>query len=78
MTETTPPRPRVRRRETHYPRHLRIAVTVEMSDALEAAADADQVTVSVIARDAIGRGLPLVADARRRQRRRDQQRDDGH
>ena len=39
--------------------------------ALEAEADAAGVSVSAVIRDAVARGLPLVKDARRKQRQRD-------
>ena len=59
------------RRETRYGRQLRLAVEPAMWAALEAEAEADGLSVSEVARDSLARGLPLVKDARRKQRQRD-------
>lgn len=57
------------RRARRYERRLNVDLTAELYDALTAAADAGVTSVAEVARDAIGRGLPLVRDAQRRQRR---------
>ena len=59
------------RREARYSKQLRVTVQPAMAAALEAEADAAGVSVSAVIRDAVARGLPLVKDARRKQRQRD-------
>ena len=59
------------RRETRYGRQLRVMVELAQAAALEAEADAAGVSVSAVIRDAVARGLPLVKDARLKQRQRD-------
>ena len=57
------------RREARYSKQLRVTVEPATAAALEA--DAAGVSVSAVIRDAVARGLPLVKDARRKQRQRD-------
>ena len=57
---------RTYRRETAYPEGLRVNVTAELKDAVQAVADAAELPVAAVVRDAITRGLPLVRDAHRR------------
>ena len=59
------------RREASYSKQLRVTVQPATAAALEAEADAAGVSVSAVIRDAVARGLPLVKDARRKQRQRD-------
>ena len=59
------------RRETRYSAQLRVTVEPATAAALAAEADAAGVSVSAVIRDAVARGLPLVKDARRKQRQRD-------
>ena len=59
------------RREKRYGRQLRVMVELAQAAALEEEADAAGVSVSAVIRDAVARGLPLVKDARRKQRQRD-------
>ena len=59
------------RREARYSKQLRVTVEPATAAALEAEADAAGVSVSAVIRDAVARGLPLVKDARRKQRQRD-------
>ena len=59
------------RRETRYGRQLRVTVEPATASALEAEADASGLNVSEVIRDSLARGLPLVKDARRKQRQRD-------
>ena len=47
-------------------------LAADMAAALAAEADAADLSVSAVIRDALARGLPLVKDARRKQRQRDQ------
>ena len=63
------------RREARYSSQLRVTVQPATAAALEKEADAAGVSVSAVIRDAVARGLPLVKDARRKQRRRDRDRD---
>ena len=56
------------RREARYSKQLRVTVQPATAAALEAEADAAGVSVSAVIRDAVARGLPLVKDARRKQR----------
>ena len=69
VSMTTPKRSY--RRETRYGRQLRVTVEPAQAAALEAEADAAGLSVSAVIRDAVARGLPLVKDARRKQRQRD-------
>ena len=69
VSMTTPKRSY--RRETRYGRQLRVTVEPATVAALEAEADAAGLSVSAVIRDALARGLPLVKDARRKQRQRD-------
>ena len=69
VSMTTPKRSY--RRETMYGRQLRVTVEPGQAAALEAEADAAGLSVSAVIRDALGRGLPLARDARRKQRQRD-------
>ena len=59
------------RRETRYGRQLRVTVEPATAAALEAEAEAADLSVSEVIRDSLARGLPLVKDARRKQRQRD-------
>ena len=59
------------RRESRYSTQLRVTVEPKTAAALEAEADATHTSVSAVIRDAVARGLPLVKDARRKQRQRD-------
>ena len=59
------------RRETRYGRQLRVTVEPATASALEAEAEAADLSVSEVIRDSLARGLPLVKDARRKQRQRD-------
>ena len=59
------------RRESRYSTQLRVTVEPKTAAALEAEADAAGLSVSAVIRDAVARGLPLVKDARRKQRHRD-------
>ena len=59
------------RREARYSAQLRVTVEPATAAALEAEADAAGLSVSAVIRDAVARGLPLVKDARRKQRQRD-------
>ena len=59
------------RRETRYCRQLRVTVEPVTAAALEAEAYATHTSVSAVIRDAAARGLPLMRDARRKQRQRD-------
>ena len=58
------------RREARYSKQLRVTVQPATAAALESEADATQTSVSAVIRDAVARGLPLVKDARRKQRQR--------
>ena len=69
VSMTTPKRSY--RRETRYGRQLRVTVEPPQAAALEAEADAAGLSVSAVIRDSLARGLPLVKDARRKQRQRD-------
>ena len=69
VSMTTPKRSY--RRETRYGRQLRVMVEPAQAAALEAEADAAGLSVSEVIRDSMARGLPLVKDARRKQRQRD-------
>ena len=62
---------RRRRREARYSAQLRVTVEPATAAALAAEADAADLSVSAVIRDAVARGLPLVKDARRKQRQRD-------
>ena len=62
---------RRRRREARYSAQLRVTVEPATAAALAAEADAADLSVSAVIRDALARGLPLVKDARRKQRHRD-------
>ena len=73
VSMTTPKRSY--RRETRYGRQLRVTVEPATAAALEAEADAAGLSVSEVIRNSLARGLPLVKDARRKQRRRDRDRD---
>ena len=70
MVSMTTPK-RKYRRETRYGRQLRVTVEPATASALEAEADAAGLSVSEVIRDSLARGLPLVKDARRKQRQRD-------
>ena len=59
------------RREARYSTQLRVTVQPATAAALEEEADAAGLSVSAVIRDAVARGLPLVKDARRKQRQRD-------
>ena len=59
------------RREARYSKQLRVTVQPATAAALEEEADAAGLSVSAVIRDAVARGLPLVKDARRKQRQRD-------
>lgn len=61
---------RVHLRETHYPARRNLLLAADTDSALVREADAAGVSVSVVLRDAITRGLPLVRDARRKRRTR--------
>ena len=63
---------RRRRRESRYSVQIRVVITPDMAAALEAEADATDLSLSAVVRDAVARGLPLVKDSRRKQRQRDQ------
>ena len=63
---------RMRRREARYSTQVRVMLAADMAAALAAEADAADLSVSAVIRDALARGLPLVKDARRKQRQRDQ------
>lgn len=57
------------RRAKRYSVPLRIDMTPEMRDAIEAEADAAETSLADTMRDAIARGLPLLRDARRKRAR---------
>ena len=57
---------RRRRREPRYSIQVRVMLASDMAAALEAEADAENVSVSGVIRDALARGLPLARDARRK------------
>ena len=63
------------RREARYSKQLRVTVEPATAAALEAEADVTHTSVSAVIRDALARGLPLVKDARRKQRQRDRNAD---
>ena len=67
----TTPTERRYRRERRYSEQLRVTVEPATVAALKADADAAGLSVSAVIRDAVARGLPLVKDARRKQRQRD-------
>ena len=62
---------RRRRREAKYSAQLRVTVEPATAAALATEADAAGLSVSAVIRDALGRGLPLARDARRKRRQRD-------
>ena len=64
---------RPRRVESRYTAALTLAIEPEMKAAIEAEADAAELPVSGVTRDAIARGLPLVRDARRKRTRQSKQ-----
>ena len=59
---------RRRRREARYSAQLRVTVEPATASALAAEADAADLSVSAVIRDALARGLPLARDARRKRR----------
>ena len=65
---------RRRRREARYSTQIRVMLASDMAASIEAEADAADLSVSAVIRDALARGLPLVKDARRKQRQRDRAR----
>ena len=59
---------RRRRREARYSTQVRVMLTSDMAASIEEEADAAGLSVSAVIRDALGRGLPLARDARRKRR----------
>ena len=59
---------RRRRREARYSAQLRVTVEPATAAALATEADAADLSVSAVIRDALARGLPLARDARRKRR----------
>ena len=57
---------RMRRRESRYSAQLRITLEPATVVTLKADADAANLSVSAVIRDALARGLPLARDARRK------------
>ena len=56
----------MRRRESRYSAQLRITLEPATVEVLKADADAANLSVSAVIRDALARGLPLARDARRK------------
>ena len=56
----------MRRRESRYSAQLRITLEPATVVTLKADADAANLSVSAVIRDALARGLPLARDARRK------------
>jgi len=54
------------RREAPYPRKLSVCVPAEFGERLDQEAERERIGVSVIARRAMMRGLPMLQDARRK------------
>lgn len=62
--------PREYRRVTRWPRRLSIPVTIETWESVAAEADADELPLSTVAREALAAGLPLVRERNRKRRKR--------